>query len=102
MLARENVLEQALAQIFDGQPVGVDITFMEIAAAWARLGLRKSDLHDAIHEMVESEYLIPRNLAGSLGFALSHQGAQRFSTCRQQQDFLQNWLNQRRELQQKA
>lgn len=101
MMAKENVLEQALARVFDGQPVDVDMTFAEIAAAWTRLGLRKSDLHDAIHEMVESEYLIPRNLAGSLGFALSQHGAHRFSSCRQQ-DFLQHWLHQRRELQQKA
>lgn len=102
MQARENVLERALVQVFDGQPVDVDMTFAEIAAAWARLGLRRSDLHEVIHEMVENEYLIPRNLAGSLGFALSQQGAHHFSVCRQQEDFLRHWLNQRRELQQKA
>lgn len=94
----ENVLEQALAQVFDGQPVDVDITFEEIGAAWAKLGLRKSDLHIAVSEMVENGCLHARNLSGSLGFALSDYGAQRFNNCRHQQDKLQAWLKQRREI----
>lgn len=99
MRSFENVLEQALAQVFEGQPVDVDITFEEIAAAWTRLGLRKSDLHEVIHAMVEQECLIARNLAGSLGFVLTERGAQRFTTRRHGQQQLQSWLKQRREIQ---
>ena len=98
MLAFENIREQALAQVFDGQPVGVDITFTEISAAWTRLGLRKSDLHEAICKMVEGQYLVSRNLSGSLGFALTNEGAQRFNLMRQHQGDLQSWLKQRREI----
>lgn len=99
MQAFENILEQALAQVLDGQPVGVDITFAEVSAAWARLGLRKSDLHETVRDMVERQYLIARNLSGSLGFALTEDGALHFSVFRHRQDELQAWLKQRREIQ---
>lgn len=98
MLAFKDIREQALAQVFEGQPVGVDITFAEISAAWTRVGLRKADLHEAVCEMVERGYLLSRNLSGNLGFALTEEGAQRFWLARHHQGNLQSWLKQRREI----
>jgi len=98
MLVSENILEQALAQVFDGLPVNVDMTFAEINAAWARLGLRKTDLHEAIQKMVENHCLVARNLSGSLGFALTEHGATRFNKHRHQRDHLHDWLKQRNKI----
>ena len=64
MLVSESILEQALAQVFDGKAAGARMTLADISAAWSAVGLRKSDLRDAIREMIESHCLAPLNIAG--------------------------------------
>ena len=97
MLVSESILEQALAQVFDGKAAGARMTLADISAAWSAVGLRKSDLRDAIREMIESHCLAPLNIAGALAFALTEHGALRFDISRHHAISLQAWLSQRRE-----
>lgn len=99
MLISENVLEEALAQVFDGKSTGANMELEEITAAWAKTGLRKSDLRDALRQMVEAHGLIPYSHQGNLAFLLTEQGALRFDICRHRGTGLQAWLASRRELQ---
>lgn len=94
MQVSENILEQALAQVFDAKPAGASMTLAEIAAYWTQLGLRKSDLRDAIREMVEDHCLISYSHLDSLAFELTEHGAKRFDICRHHKSSLQDWLKE--------
>jgi hypothetical protein len=96
MLVSENILEQALAQVFDGIPAGASMTLAEVSAGWNKVGLRKSDLRDAIREMVEHRCLISYNYLDSLAFELTEHGAMRFDVCRDYKPGLQDWLKEQR------
>lgn len=96
MLVSENILEQALAQVFDGKSAGASMSLAEISACWAQVGLRKSDLRDAIREMVEHRCLISYNYLDSLAFELTEHGAMRFDVSRHHQSGLQDWLKEHR------
>lgn len=79
MLNSENVLEHALAQVFDGKTAGERLSLAEIATVWHMVGLRHSDMRDAIREMVESHCLETQSHHGGLEFVLTRRGEQRFS-----------------------
>lgn len=98
MLVTENVLEQALAQVFDGKSAGASLTLTDITTGWTSVGLRKADLRDALREMVEAQCLLVENQLGSLIFTLTEHGALRFEICRHHKTNLQNWLEERREI----
>lgn len=78
----ENVLEQAIAQVFDGKTAGEKLTLAEISTVWDTVGLRKADMRDAIREMIECHCLETQSHHGGLEFVLTRIGAQRFSSCR--------------------
>jgi hypothetical protein len=99
VLTAENVFEQALAQVFNGKPAGASMALEDIAIAWNNVGLRKSDLRDALKEMVECECLIVQNDLGNLSFALTERGAIRFYICLYCEANLQKRLGARPEVQ---
>lgn len=80
MLISENVLEHALAQVFDGKTAGERLSLAEIATVWPMVGLRHADMRDAIREMVESHCLETQSHHGGLEFVLTRRGEQRFNT----------------------
>jgi len=82
MISSENVLEQALAQVFDGKSAGEKLSLAEISTVWHAVGLRNTDMRDAIREMVESHCLETQSHHGGLEFVLTHRGEQRFNMCR--------------------
>lgn len=99
MLIAENFLEQALAQIFDGKSAGTSMALEDIATAWNNVGLRKSDLSDALREMVERNCLIAQNDMSNLSFVLTEHGAIRFYICLYCEANLQQQLHAQREIQ---
>ena len=99
VLIAENFLEQGLAQVFDGKSAGTRMTLDDITTAWSKVGLRQSDLRDALSEMVERHYLVIRNEMGRLSFSLTEQGAIRFYICLYCEDNLQERLGSQREIQ---
>ena len=72
------------------------MTLAEVSAGWNKVGLRKSDLRDAIREMVEHRCLISYNYLDSLAFELTEHGAMRFDVCRDYKPGLQDWLKEQR------
>lgn len=98
MLIAEHVLEQALAQVFYGKSAGTSMALEDIATAWNRVGLRSSDLRDALRGMVERNCLIARTHLGNLEFLLTERGAIRFYICLYCEDNLQERLVARREI----
>ena len=81
MMISENVLEQALAQVFDGKAAGEKLPLAEISTVWNTLGLRNSDMRDAIREMIECHCLETQSHHGGLEFVLTRRGEQRFNSC---------------------
>ncbi len=81
MMISESVLEQALAQIFDGKSAGEKLSLAEISSSWGTVGLRHADMRDAIREMVESHCLETQSHHGGLEFVLTRRGEQRFNSC---------------------
>lgn len=79
MLISENVMEHALAQVFDGKTAGERLSLAEISTVWGMVGLRHADMRDAIREMVESHCLETQSHHGGLEFVLTRRGEQRFS-----------------------
>lgn len=79
MQISENVMEHALAQVFDGKTAGERLSLAEIATVWHMVGLRHADMRDAIREMVESHCLETQSHHGGLEFVLTRRGEQRFS-----------------------
>jgi hypothetical protein len=102
MMIPENILAQALAQVFEGRPVGARMGFTEITQAWHNLGLRLGDLRDAIREMVERHCLTVQEDQGDLVFELTALGCRRFDGCRDTVPSPQDWLRQLREIQTEA
>ncbi|MES2489908.1 MAG: hypothetical protein V4607_08945 [Pseudomonadota bacterium] len=98
MLIAENVLEQALAQVFDGKPAGTRMALDDIAIAWKGVGLRRSDLSDALQAMVERNYLVVQNDLDNLFYVLTEHGAIRFYICLYCEDDLQKRLDGKREI----
>jgi hypothetical protein len=82
MMIQGNVLEQALAQVFDGKSAGEKLSLAEISTVWNTVGLRNSDMRDAIREMIESHCLETQSHHGGLEFVLTRCGEQRFNNCR--------------------
>ncbi len=78
----ENVLEQALAQVFDGKSAGEKLSLAEISTVWNASGLHNANMRDAIREMIESHCLETQSHHGGLEFVLTRLGEQRFSSCR--------------------
>jgi len=95
-LISEDVLEQALAQVFDGKLAGESMSLEDITAVWNTLGLRKSDLREAIHQMIEQLCLETQNSMGNTAFMLTAHGAVRFYICLYCEANLQHWLRDRR------
>ena len=82
MMISEKVLEQAVAQVFDGKSAGERLSLAEISTVWGSVGLRSADMRDAIREMVECHCLETQSHHGGLEFVLTRRGEQRFSMCR--------------------
>lgn len=82
MMNSETALEQALAQVFDGKAAGEKLSLAEISTVWHAVGLRNSDMRDAIREMVETHCLETQSHHGGLEFVLTHRGEQRFGLYR--------------------
>jgi|GEM_PF-6159676 len=99
MMIAENVLEQALAQVFDGKSAGEKLSLAEISTVWGTVGLRSADMRDAIREMVENHCLETQSHHGGLEFVLTRYGAQRFSSCRPHAVASQDWLEGQHALQ---
>lgn len=99
MMISENGLEQALAQVFDGKSAGEKLPLAEISTVWHTLGLRNSDMRDAIREMIESHCLETQSHHGGLEFVLTRLGAQRFTSCRHHHAESQDWSEERHALQ---
>lgn len=99
MSIARNVLEQGLAQVFDGKPAGTRMALEDITIAWSKVGLRQSDLREALWEMVERNYLVIQKDMDHLSFALTEQGAIRFYICLYCEANLQERLNAHREIQ---
>jgi hypothetical protein len=83
MMISEKVLEQALAQVFDGKSAGERLSLAEISTVWHAVGLGNAEMRDAIREMVESHCLETQSHHGGLEFVLTRLGEQRFGMCRQ-------------------
>lgn len=77
----ENVLEQALAQVFDGKSAGEKLSLAEISTVWNTVGLGNASMRDAIREMIESHCLETQSHHGGLEFVLTRLGEQRFNNC---------------------
>lgn len=80
----ENVLEQALAQVFDGKAAGEKLSLAEISTVWNASGLHNANMRDAIREMIESHCLETQSHHGGLEFVLTRLGEQRFNSYRHQ------------------
>lgn len=98
MIIAENVLESALAQVFSGQMPGRRMSFHEIAQAWGRIGLRLSDLRDAIRAAVDQHDLRSCSGSSELTLELTPSGYQRYSSLRSRDDSATQWLQQHRQL----
>lgn len=92
MMISENVLEQALAKIFDGKAAGEKLSLSEISAGWNAEGLRTADMRDAIREMIERHCLETQSHHGGLEFVLTRRGEQHFNNCRHHHADTQDWL----------
>jgi hypothetical protein len=82
MLISEDILELALAWIFDGNDPGSRLEYPDIANAWQRSGLRLADLRDAIREALDRRDLSAQHHHGTLAFELTPTGSRRFNKCR--------------------
>lgn len=83
MMISEKVLEQALAQVFDGKSAGERLSLAEISTIWHSVGLGNAEMRDVIREMVESHCLETQSHHGGLEFVLTRLGEQRFGAYRQ-------------------
>ncbi len=99
MMISENVLEQALAQVFDGKAAGEKLSLAEISTVWDTVGLRRADMRDAIREMIECHCLETQSHHGGLEFVLTRHGEQRFNSCRHHPVGTQDWAEERHALQ---
>lgn len=81
MLIAEKFLEQGVAQVFDGKPVGARMALEDVEMAWSSVRLRRSDLRDALEIMVEQNCLTAHSDMGNLSFMLTERGAMRFYVC---------------------
>jgi len=61
MLVSGDILEQAMARVFEGQVAGEGMTLGQITTAWEKIALRRSDLSDAIREMMDTHCLVANN-----------------------------------------
>lgn len=98
MAITENILEQALAKVFDGKPAGTCMTLRDISIAWDNVGLRRSDLPDALQAMVQRNHLIAHDDTINPSYVLTERGAIRFYICLYCEADLQNRLDMQRQI----
>ena len=98
MMISENVLEQALAQVFDGKSAGEKLSLAEISTVWNAVGLGNASMRDAIREMIESHCLETQSHHGGLEFVLTRLGEQRFNSCLHHEANPQAWSQGQRVL----
>ena len=81
MLASSSRLEAALVDVVQraGMGRGTPIRFALIAQEWNRVGLRASELRDAIRELVERRYATCTEQDGQLAIAPTPSGLRRLN-----------------------
>ena len=81
MLVSTSRLEAALVDVVQraGMASGVPIRFTTIAQEWSRIGMRMSDLRDAIRELIERRYATAFEKDGQLAFTVTPSGLRRLT-----------------------
>ncbi|HVT37186.1 MAG TPA: hypothetical protein VHE37_16485 [Nevskiaceae bacterium] len=81
MLATSGRLEAALMDVVQraGMGSGLPIRFALIAQEWNRIGLRASELRDAVRELVERRYATCTQQDGQLAIAPTPSGLRRLA-----------------------
>jgi hypothetical protein len=74
------------------------MTLRDISIAWENIGLRRSDLHDALQAMVQRNHLIVQDDIINPSYVLTEHGAIRFYICLYCEASLRERLNTQREI----
>lgn len=99
MTIPDDMQELAVGQVFNGKRVasGGHLYFSEIAEEWERIGLRVSDLLDALRKLVEKQYLVGSHRQGAQSYQLTPAGHEYFSGQDLSGPRISQWLREVRQ-----